>query len=156
MRKFALIPANECGRRNLPRIHRNLLVPWRWWRSAQLLYRFDGKLADSWSRRHLPRSLTILVAQWQIAAVAEICSGPIQIWWPNGKRPLLSRSAYVLYKFGGKLADGCGRGNLPTSYTNLVANWQMAAIEEIRPTDRRGVKSLLRTCGKVADFCIQK
>ncbi len=71
---------------------------------------------------------TNLVAQWQMSALAETCSGPIKIWWHSGKCRHLQRPAQALYKFGSTVADGRGRENLPRSYTNLVTQRQMAAV----------------------------
>ncbi len=74
---------------------------------------------------------TNLVAQWQMSALAETCSDPIQIWWHSGKCRHLRRPAQVSFKFGSIVVDGRGYENLPRSYTNLVRQGQMAAVLKI-------------------------
>ncbi len=74
---------------------------------------------------------TNLVAKWQMSALAETCSGPIQIWWYSGKCRHLRRPPQGLYKFGSTVVDDRGCENLPRSYTNLVTQGQMAAVVRI-------------------------
>lgn len=45
----------------------------------------------------------------------------------------MRKTALIRNIFGGKLADGRGRGNLPRSFTNLVATLQIDAVAEICP-----------------------
>ncbi len=74
---------------------------------------------------------TNLVVQWQMSALAETCSGPIQIWWHSGRCLHSRRSAQAPNKFGSKVADGRGCENLPRCYTNWVAPWQMPVVVKI-------------------------
>lgn len=96
-------------------------------KSAQILHKFGGKLADGRCCGKLPRFYTNLVVNWQMAAAAEICSGSVQIWWHSirNKWPRFWKSAQILYKFGDKLADGRCCRDLLRLCTDLVAQWQM-------------------------------